>query len=300
MLHPVPRIRPESALPPITHLPRFPVRPALVLALCLGLPATGRARDAAQTAPTQTVPTQTVPAQTLPAQSLPAQSAPAQFTPAQRMEIVAILRNALRTDPTILGDAVAALRASEQQKQQAEASGALQANRQALSGQPGDAILGNPAGDVTMVEFYDPRCPYCRKVLPDLQALLDGDHKLRLVEKLIPILGPNSVLDAQAIQAASLQGRYGAMQRALMTDSAAPGPERIRALAASAGLDVPRLLRDMGSPAVTSVLKRNVQLAQDLHLTGTPTFVVGDQEIPGAVGLSDLRDAVAAERRAGR
>ncbi len=267
-------------MPPITRLPRFPVRPALVLALCLGLPAAGRARDAAQ--------------------ALAAQPAPAQFTAAQRMEIVAILRNALRTDPTILGDAITALRASEQQKQQAEASGALQANRQALSGEPGDAILGNPAGDVTVVEFYDPRCPYCRKVLPDLQALLDGDHRLRLVEKLIPILGPNSVLDAQAIQAASLQGRYEAMQRALMSDSAAPGPERIRALAASAGLDVPRLLRDMDSPAVTSVLKRNVQLAQDLHLTGTPTFVIGDQEIPGAVDLSDLRQAVAAERHGAR
>ena len=268
-------------MPPIPF-PFRPARSALVLALCLGLPAGGRAwaEDAAPSAPVQ--------------------SAPVQFTPAQRMEIVAILRNALRTDPTILGDAITALRASEQQKQQADATGALQANRQALSGQPGDAILGNAAGDVTMVEFYDPRCPYCRKVLPDLQALLDTDHRLRLVEKLIPILGPNSVLDAQAIQAASLQGRYGAMQHALMTDSSAPGPERIRTLAGSAGLDVPRLLRDMSSPAVTGVLNRNVQLAQELHLTGTPTFVIGDQEIPGAVDLPDLRQAVAAERRTAR
>ncbi len=276
---------------PFTHLLRFPVRLPLVLALCLGIPATSRARDAAP-AP--------VSAQSAPAQSAPSQSVPAQFTPAQRMEIVAILRNALRTDPTILGDAITALRASEQQKQQAEASGALQANRPALSGQPGDTILGNPTGDVTMVEFYDPRCPYCRKVLPDLQALLDTDHKLRLVEKLIPILGPNSMLDAQAIQAASLQNRYGAMQRALMTDNGAPGLDRIRTLAASAGLDVPRLLRDMGSPTVTTVLKRNIQLAQQLHLTGTPTFVIGDQEIPGAVDLPDLREAVAAERHTAR
>ncbi len=276
-------------MPPITF-PFRPRRPAPILAaavalhLGLGLLAGGHA--SAQDAP-----------RSLPVQSLPVQSAPASFTPAQRSEIVAILRNALRTDPTILGDAITALRASEQQKQQAEATGALQTNRQALSGQPGDAILGDATGDVTVVEFYDPRCPYCRKVLPDLQALLDSDHRVRLVEKLIPILGPNSVLDAQAIQAASLQGRYGAMQRALMTDSGAPGPERIRTLAASAGLDVPRLLRDMGSPAVTGVLNRNVQLAQELHLTGTPTFVIGDQEIPGAVDLPDLRQAVAAERR---
>ena len=272
-------------MPPIT-LPFRPHRPLPVLAaavaLHLGLLAGGAA--SAQDVP----------------RSVPARSLPTSFTPAQRSEIVAILRDALRTDPSILGDAITALRASEQQKQQAEATGALQANRPALSGQPGDAILGDAAGDVTVVEFYDPRCPYCRKVLPDLQALLDGDHRVRLVEKLIPILGPNSVLDAEAIQAASLQGRYGAMQRALMTDSSAPGPERIRALAASAGLDVPRLLRDMNSPAVTTVLNRNVQLAQELHLTGTPTFVIGDQEIPGAVDLPDLRQAVATERRAVR
>ena len=277
----------------MSPIPRFPFRPtllpgplrALLLAACLGLPTSGRALAAEAAQPNAIQPDA-------------AQSVPTSFTPAQRMEIVAILRNALRTDPTILGDAIATLRASEQQKQQAEASGALQANRQALSGQSGDAILGDAAGDVTVVEFYDPRCPYCRKVLPDLQALLDSDHRLRLVEKLIPILGPNSVLDAQAIQAASLQGRYNEMQRALMTDSSAPGPERIRSVAASAGLDVPRLLRDMGSPAVTGVLNRNVRLAQDLHLTGTPTFVIGNQEIPGAVDLPDLRQAVAAERRA--
>ena len=277
----------------MSPIPRFPFRPtllpgplrALLLAACLGLPSASRALAAEAAQPNAVQPDA-------------AQSVPTSFTPAQRMEIVAILRNALRTDPTILGDAIATLRASEQQKQQAEASGALQANRQALSGQSGDAILGDAAGDVTVVEFYDPRCPYCRKVLPDLQALLDSDHRLRLVEKLIPILGPNSVLDAQAIQAASLQGRYGEMQRALMTDSSAPGPERIRSVAASAGLDVPRLLRDMGSPAVMGVLNRNVRLAQDLHLTGTPTFVIGNQEIPGAVDLPDLRQAVAAERRA--
>jgi protein-disulfide isomerase len=222
----------------------------------------------------------------------------AQFTPAQRAQIVAIVRNALKTDPSILGDAVVALRASAQRKEDADASSALQANRSSLSGQPGDAILGNPAGNVTVVEFYDPRCPYCRKVLPDLDTLVGTDHKLRLVEKLIPILGPNSMLDAQAIQAAALQGRYGVMQRALMTDASAPGPERVRTLAASAGLDVPRLLRDMKSPEVASVLDRNVELARTLHLTGTPSFVIGNQVIPGAVELADLRQAVATQRDA--
>ncbi|WP_239478708.1 DsbA family protein [Lichenicola cladoniae] len=220
------------------------------------------------------------------------------FSPAQRAEIVAVVRNALKTDPTILGDAIIALRASAQQKEDVDAGSAVRANGAALNGQPGDAILGNPSGDVTLVEFYDPRCPYCRKVLPDLDGLLAADRKVRLIEKLIPILGPNSVLDAQAIQAAMLQGKYKSMQQALMSDSGAPGPDRIKTLAASAGLDVPRLLRDMKSDKVNAVLEANTGLAHTLHLTGTPSFIIGDQVIPGAIDLADLRQAVAARRAA--
>ena len=216
------------------------------------------------------------------------------FTPEQRAAIVAIVRDALMTDPSILEDAVASMRAAAQRKADADASAALQANRGALAGGPGDAILGDPAGRFSLVEFYDPRCPYCRKVLPDIDALLAGDHGLRLVEKLIPILGPNSVLDAQAIQAAALQGRYLAMQHALMTDSGAPGLERIRTLASGAGLDVDRLLHDMKSTAVNDVLERNLTLAKSLGLTGTPTFIIGSQMIPGAIDLADLRQAVKA------
>ncbi len=214
------------------------------------------------------------------------------FTPEQRAGIVAIVRQALKTDPSILEDAIVALRANAQQRADADTEAAVQANRGALAGQPGDAIVGNPAGGFSLVEFYDPRCPYCRKVLPDLDALVAGDHGLRLVEKLIPILGPNSVVDAQAIQAAGLQGRYAAMQHALMMDSGAPGLERVRVLAAGAGLDVPRLLRDMRSPQVNDVLDRNVALAKSLNLTGTPTFIIGRQVIPGAIDLAELRQAV--------
>lgn len=221
----------------------------------------------------------------------------AQFSPAQRAEIVAIVRDALKTDPSILGDAILALRASSEQKQQADSDAAIKANRAALSGQDGDAILGNPVGDVTLVEFYDPRCPYCRKVLPDLDALLASDHRIRLVEKLIPILGPNSVLDARAIQAAAIQGRYAAMQRALMTDNGPPGLDRVKTVASHAGLDVAQLVRDMNGADVTRILDRNVALAHTLHLTGTPTFVAGNEMIPGAAELSDLKAMIASARK---
>ncbi len=220
------------------------------------------------------------------------------FTPAQRQEIVGILRQALKTDPSILSDAILSLRAQAEKSQASDSVTAVEHNRAALSGTPGDYIIGNPHGDVTMVVFYDPRCPYCRKALPDIDALVAGDPKLRLVEKLIPILGPNSLLQSRAIAAAGRQNRYAALQHALMNDPGQPGLEQIRILAGQQGLDVARLDRDMADPALEARLRKDVALAQTLGINGTPSFVVGGKIIPGAIGLDDLRQAVS-EARAG-
>ena len=118
----------------------------------------------------------------------------ASFTPAQREEIVRILREALRTDPTILRDAVAAMQQSQQAEQERGRRDAIQAQAAALLRDPADPVKGNPAGDLTVVEFFDPRCGYCKALAPTMQELLSKDGKLRVVMKAIPILGPNSVL----------------------------------------------------------------------------------------------------------
>ncbi len=220
------------------------------------------------------------------------------FTPSQRQEIIAIVRQALKTDPSILSDAILSLRA-QAEKSQAEDSGeAVRRNQAALSGAPGDYVAGNPRGDITLVAFYDPRCPYCRKALPDLDALVAGDHRIRLVEKLIPILGPASLLQSRAIAAAGLQDRYAQLQHALMRDPGQPGPEQIRAVAAQQGLDLARLDRDMADPALEARLQAAVSLARQLGITGTPSFVIGGKVIEGDVGLDGLRRAVA-DARAG-
>jgi protein-disulfide isomerase len=220
------------------------------------------------------------------------------FTPAQRAEIVSIVRDALKTDPTILEDAITTLRANAARKEDAVNAAAVKRNAAALSGQPGDSIRGNPRGDVTLVEFYDPRCPYCRKVLPDLDALVQGDRNLRLVEKPIPVLGPDSVTDAQAIQAAIRQNKGQEMQQALMSDHGR-GLDHVQAAAARLGLDWTRLQADMASPAVKAELDRNLSLAHAINLTGTPTFVAGQEVVPGAVDLPALRQMVA-DARSGR
>lgn len=220
------------------------------------------------------------------------------FTPAQRQEIIEIVRQALKTDPSILSDAILSLRAQSDKTQAADSAAAVQRNKAALSGTPGDYVAGNPHGDVTLVEFYDPRCPYCRKALPDLDTLVTQDHKLRLVEKLIPILGPNSFLQAKAIAAAGRQNRYAALQHALMTAPGQPDREQILALAAAQGLDVARLQRDMDDPAIEARLHADIALAQALGINGTPSFVLGGKIIPGAIGLDELRQAVS-DARAG-
>jgi protein-disulfide isomerase len=218
----------------------------------------------------------------------------APLTADQRAEVVQIVRQALRDDPSILRDALTSLQADETAQQASEAAGAIAAQRAALVADPADPVEGNPAGPVTLVEFYDPRCPYCRQMLPVLTALLQADPNIRLVLKDIPILGPASVLESHALLAAQRQGGYAPLQAALMHSTTPPTMASIVAEAEHEGLDGARLERDMGDPAIQARLDQNVQLASALHIEGTPALIIGDHLIPGAVDLAELQQAVAA------
>ena len=219
------------------------------------------------------------------------------FTPQQRAEIVTILRQALHDDPSILRDAIDALQHDESRRRESAAHAALASRSRQLHDDPADPVAGNPHGDVTVVEFYDPRCPYCRAMRPVVAGLLAADRGVRLVYKDIPVLGPDSTLDAQALLAAQRQGGYLPLQEVEMAAVAHPTEEWLRQQAARLGLDGARLVRDMADPAIKDRLGANVGLAQALGIDGTPTFVIGGQIIPGAVPLSELRQAVDAARR---
>lgn len=217
------------------------------------------------------------------------------FTPQQRQEIVDVLREALRTDPSILRDAVAALETDEARVQDAASRTALAAARDQLV-DPADPVAGNPLGDVTIVEFYDTRCPYCRRMRPVLAELTRLDPKLRVVIKDMPVLGPGSVLESRALLAAQRQGGYFPLQAALMRGGAQPDRDSIRAEANRLGLDGNALLRDMDDPAIKSRIEANLALARVLGLKGVPAYVVGTQVFPGAVELATLQEAVAEAR----
>ena len=219
------------------------------------------------------------------------------FAPAQRAEIIAIVREALKTDPSILRDAVTSLQADEGARHDQAARQAIATARPQLTGLSTDPVAGNPAGDVTLVEFYDVRCPYCRQMRPVFDQLIAADRGVKLVLKDLPILGPASVLGSKALLAAQRQGGYLKLQAAMMNGSPDITEASVRTEATAAGLDWPRLQRDMADPEIQRRIDANLTLARTLSVDGTPAIVVGDQVLPGAVDLAQLQVLVAQARR---
>jgi protein-disulfide isomerase len=206
-------------------------------------------------------------------------------------QVEKIVRDYLLREPEIIYQAL-----EELQRRQAVAAAerqraAVAANRAALVDQAGDPMAGNPAGDVTVVEFFDYQCQYCRRVVPSLQALLAEDQDLKVVFKEFPILGEASVTAARAALAARQQDRYLPFHLALMS-AGDLSLGSIMALAESVGLDAERLASDMQSPAVETQLQANLALARELGIEGTPAFVVGDELIPGAVDKTRLAQLI--------
>jgi protein-disulfide isomerase len=212
------------------------------------------------------------------------------FTPAQRAEIVQILRDALIQDPSILHDAFQTMR-------QADTRSVIEAHRAALV-TPADPVAGNANGTVTIVEFYDTRCPYCREIEPTMARLLAQDRSVRLVYKDLPVLGPASVLAAHALLAAQQQDGYEKLRSALMQSPPNYTREGVLALARKIGLDADRLARDMDARAIAARLDANLALAAALGIDGTPALVIGDILVPGAIGFAELERDIATARAA--
>jgi protein-disulfide isomerase len=158
-------------------------------------------------------------------------------------------------------------------------------------------VGGNPAGDVTVVEFFDYNCPYCRRVAPTLAEVEQADANLRLVYKEFPILGAGSQFAARVALAAHKQGRYVPFHIALMRAQQPLNEHNVMKIAQAAGLDAERLRQDMQDAAIQAAIARNLQLAEALGITGTPSFVIGDQIVPGAIERRTLERLIAGARR---
>ena len=162
---------------------------------------------------------------------------------------------------------------------------ALKSRASELKNDPTAPIAGNPNGDVVVVEFFDYRCGVCKRVLPIVLELLEKDPKVKLVYKEWPILGPESVFAARAALASRSQGKYVAFHNEMMRAQGAFDEASVMAMAKRVGLDTAKLRKDMESPEIEAVLKKNFELADALRLNGTPSFVVGDTLIRGRAQL---------------
>lgn len=220
------------------------------------------------------------------------------LTADQRTEVLSLLRQALREDPSILREALAGLEAADQRERADAQRAAISRQEEALFRDAADPVKGNPRGDVTIVEFFDTRCGYCKQLHPTMEALLRRDANVRVVMKDLPILGPNSVLASRALLAAHRQGRYGPYYDALMALRVEPTEAVLRQQAERVGLDWSRLRREMDDPAIQRRIEVNLRLAQSLGIEGTPALVVGGTLVPGAVDLPALERLVAAARAA--
>ncbi len=227
---------------------------------------------------------------------LPAGALAQGLSPQQREEVLAILRNALREDPAILRDALATLEQAEAREREAAQSAALRAARPALFEDATLPVKGNPQGRLSIAEFFDARCGYCKQLHPVMEQLLAADRDIRVVMLDLPILGPNSVLASRALLAAQRQGRYAELHDALLRLREEPTEPVLRREAERLRLDWPRLRREMDDPAVARRIQANLALAQQLGIQGTPALVVGETLVPGAVDLPALRQLVARAR----
>ncbi|MDS9467898.1 DsbA family protein [Paracoccus sp. MBLB3053] len=175
----------------------------------------------------------------------------------------------------------------------------IAAIKNAVFNDPASPVMGNPAGDVTLVEFSDYNCGFCRKSMPVVMGLLKSDPGIKLVVHEIPIFGDGSRFAAKAALAAAKQGRYPEFHRALMGMNGRAEEASVMRVARDLGLDIARLKKDMESPEITAQIEKSLGLADDIGLVGTPSFVAGNRAVFGALPQADLAELVA-EARSGK
>jgi protein-disulfide isomerase len=222
------------------------------------------------------------------------------FSDSQRGDIETIVRNYLLAHPEVLEEAMTELSkrqtAAEAEKQKASVA----TNAETIFNSPRGVVLGNKDGDVTFVEFFDYNCGYCKRAMADMLDLMKTDPKLKVVLKEFPVLSQGSVEAAQVAVAVRMQDpsgkKYLDFHQKLLGGRGAADKARAMAAAKDAGLDTARIEKDLASPEVRATIEENFKLAQAMGMNGTPSYVIGQQVVVGAVGLDNLREKIGVAR----
>ena len=216
----------------------------------------------------------------------------AEFNDGQRREMESIIENYLLSHPEILQDMSQILEQKQKQAEDEQRKGGLVKNADQIFRDKADFVAGNPDGKVTMVEFFDYNCGWCKKGFPEVMSLLDTDKDLKFVLKEFPIFGEDSEYAAKAAIASGKQGKYWNLHIAMFSHEGKITKESVDEIAAGIGLNMTQLKKDMEDPALTKILERNRALAQSLAINGTPAFIIDDKLVPGYLPKAELATAI--------
>jgi protein-disulfide isomerase len=223
-----------------------------------------------------------------------------ELTAGQKSEVERILRDYLIAHPEVIQDAMAELDKRQSAADAEKHKATINQNAATIFGSPRQVVLGNPDGNVTFVEFFDYNCGYCKRAMDDMLTLLKDDPKLKIVLKEFPVLGPGSVEAAQVAVAVRMQDKTGKkyleFHQKLLGGRGQADKARALAVAKDVGLDMARLEKDLASAEVKATLQESFKLAESLGLNGTPSYVIGDNVVVGAVGLESLKEKVNTSR----
>lgn len=224
-------------------------------------------------------------------------AAPAQqFSDPQKTEIERIVREYLVRHPEVLQEAMMELEKRQVAADAEKQKNAVSQNAKEIFNSQHQVVLGNPNGNVTMVEFFDYNCGYCKRAMDDMLTLLKNDPNLKVVLKEFPVLGPGSVEAARVATAVRLQDKSGKkyleFHQKLLTGRGQADKARALAVAKEVGMDVARIEKDIEGPEVRTSIQESFKLAEALGLNGTPSYVVGQNVVIGAVGLDALKEKI--------
>jgi len=227
---------------------------------------------------------------------LPSVASAQALTEARVKELV---YEAIRENPEIVLEAIAILRQRDAEAQAKKTADVLESERDALEHDPNAPVLGNPDGDVTIVEFFDYNCPYCKRVTPIVEKLLKEDGNIRLVHREWPILSQGSVFAAKAALAARAQGKYPEFYREMMALKGRADEGSVMRVAKRLGLDINKLRADMESGAVQAHIDESMRLSRALGINGTPAFVIGKTVVPGFIDREKFDELIGNVRKGG-
>ena len=218
------------------------------------------------------------------------------FSTIQKQELEKLIQKYLHENPEVIVKAIKLMQERQARQDAARSVEALKKNKQELMTDQDAPVIGNPTGKITIVEFFDYRCGYCKRAFTIMMKVLKENPNIRYVFKELPILGPDSIKATRASLTIwrTRKDKYLAFHSALMKARGAITEPKIFRIADEIGIDIIQLKKDIADPKIDQILEKNFKLAQTLNITGTPAFIIGDQIIPGALDEQTMKKMISA------